>query len=755
MANNSSNQPVLLQLSIITFLVSTCLFFVVSTAKASEIVFINQVRGGECCGAGSTTNLKTQLDAFSDNHIPATFALRYDALTDSQYTSLMKTQPQHEIAGLLEITPSLATAANVPYNAPEELWHKARHVFLVGYSPEEREQLIDTYMSAFFQVFGTYPTTTVAWMIDAHSLDYLQTKYGITAHQITREQWGTDSYTLHGGPPTGAYFASPNWPLIPISCSHNVDKTEEFTKREPLPDHTLLGSQAKPDRPARQSVSDGGTRASTCSLLILRQTVADPLMNYGDDSNSFTSQPNDYLQNKTFDYFTKLADQMLAQGPLILGLENSMDEQTQLEFTKQIVWAANRANNNDVRIMTSTQLSADFKPPVVSVIHGQDLENQDDKQQAIWITTPSYRLRIRRHNTYLAITDIRLYHEHFTDPYQTAASTTSNGYWIIPFLIDGSRYNPYPQARGLLSKITSRLTQTSNSQPIIPEYIFAPKPDIDTDDTTIFDTYHLALPEINPNSTYTFETVHPDENRLTYRSGKTDVILTFQPDMFTLTSHTPPRLKGEDTHSLPIQSSITIHPFHWLPQIELLGGEVTTLTWVNQDVPLWKIDISQKDNQYTFNPQVNENVNLDEARRLFPNELSPETIFTPIDPAQSSVYFHNTTAIAGRNHIHFFISPRDKTGIPTKADSVDITSHGQVPDSLTIQPPTTNTGHIRADMYEPTPASYDLDISLDGTHITTQTIRFVTNCKQTPIACIQNPLEGIRYFLTKFQETHR
>ena len=86
---------------------------------------------------------------------------------------------------------------------------------MIGYQPDDRKKLIDTYMTAFQNAFGYYPATSVSWMIDPLSLAYLQQKYGVSVQEITREQWGTDSYTIYGGPPHYPYKPSQNWAIVP------------------------------------------------------------------------------------------------------------------------------------------------------------------------------------------------------------------------------------------------------------------------------------------------------------------------------------------------------------------------------------------------------------------------------------------------------------------------------------------------------------------------------------------------------------
>jgi hypothetical protein len=112
---------------------------------------------------------------------------------------------------------------------------------------------------------------------------------------------GVDSYTLYGGPAHYPYYPSQNWALVPSQQNNN----------EQIP-------------------------------VIVRQTITDPVNNYGDDSSSYTSQPNDYALRKEadFTYFEHLFKQAHSQKEqdtfALIGLENSMPSEVQVEFVKQL-----------------------------------------------------------------------------------------------------------------------------------------------------------------------------------------------------------------------------------------------------------------------------------------------------------------------------------------------------------------------------------------------------------------------------------
>ncbi len=346
--------------------------------------------------------MSKQVNVHVQNNIPATFVVRYDALKDPKYMDFLKSEiKQHpgiiRVGALLEIVPSLAKESEVSYRGRQEGWYEAQNLFSIGYSEEENMRIADRLFETFYQNFGYYPSITSSWMIKSTLLNYLNDKYGVKIHQITREQWGTDSYSLYGGPPHYPYPASSSWLFMP----------DYFHENSPL---------------------------------IVRQTVTDPLYNYGDNTSSFTSQPNDYLRNKEFNYFEKLFKQAVSEqtqtGFALIGLENSMDERFQNEYVKQIKLIKKYKDKDLVSFPDEDGLRTFWSNKKITLYEGKDLVKSGNNQ-AFWITTPLYRIRLRQNNNKVFISDIRIYDPKFSDPYENQPAR-KEGFWIAPFLLDGS-----------------------------------------------------------------------------------------------------------------------------------------------------------------------------------------------------------------------------------------------------------------------------------------------------------------------------
>jgi len=154
--------------------------------------------------------VQKQIELMAELGLSGTFLLQYDALCDERYTMLLKQAENIEIGLWFEIPRPLAEAAGLVWRGrPGFDWDWYANVgFSVGYTPAEREKIIDVMMGKFHAVFGRYPQSVGSWLIDAHSLLYMKGKYGITASCNCKDQWGTDGYTLWGGYYGQAYYPS-------------------------------------------------------------------------------------------------------------------------------------------------------------------------------------------------------------------------------------------------------------------------------------------------------------------------------------------------------------------------------------------------------------------------------------------------------------------------------------------------------------------------------------------------------------------
>lgn len=179
--------------------------------------------------------VQEQIKLVNNYGFPATFLFQYDALINPAYQELMKTRlsPDCEIGAWWEITQPHVEAAGIPWRGIHSWVSTANIAFTTGYTPKEREKLVDVYMAKFKEIYGYYPKSVGSWFIDSHTLAYMYDKYGIVASCNCKDQVGTDGYTLWGGYWNQAYYPSRKNAYMPAQTAGG---------QIPVPIFRMLGS---------------------------------------------------------------------------------------------------------------------------------------------------------------------------------------------------------------------------------------------------------------------------------------------------------------------------------------------------------------------------------------------------------------------------------------------------------------------------------------------------------------------------------
>lgn len=163
-----------------------------------------------------------QIELVTRHNLPATWLVQYDTMLDSRFTDILKSLgPDQEIGAWIEMVQPQVERAGIKWRGrwPWD-WHSDVG-FAEGYTPQEREKLMDLYMELFESVFGRLPRTVGCWMLDCHTLNYLSNKYGIIGACNCKDQYGTDGYTLWGGYFAGGYYPSEINALMPAQHAEN------------------------------------------------------------------------------------------------------------------------------------------------------------------------------------------------------------------------------------------------------------------------------------------------------------------------------------------------------------------------------------------------------------------------------------------------------------------------------------------------------------------------------------------------------
>lgn len=660
----------ILTLCIVIFFLSAR--HVVHAQSTPTYLIINQVRGSECCGQGGVTELVDQIQLSQSVELPTYFALRYDALIDPRYRDLVvKASTADSItikpALLIEITPELAEATEVTYHGQLENWYRASQVFTLGYEPDDRTKLLDTLMATYHDVFGTYPELTVGWMLDTDSLNYLRQNYGVQAHQITREQWGVDSYSLYGGPAHHPYLASKNWAFMP-------DVT----------------------------ASD--------SVIMLRQTITDPVWNYGDTTSAFTSQPNDYERDgKDLEYFKALVAQTWNEenqpGFMVLGLENSMPTAVQQEYQRQLQWLAAFAREKGARSATITDLRQLYSQPQALVHSGTDLTGQEPHTKAWWITTPQYRLRIVQHNSTLWLSDVRLFDTRLEDPYREKVAR-NQGYWITPALLDTS----------LQQQPSGKRWWQWWKPPEVNLGQLLPQRDVNQDNPGV------KIADLADDTLLIMEKT-ADGRSLSYQtaSGENEKIY-FNPDTFVWES-------SKKRHQYVQQ------------QFQKLGD----------NSPL-SLDTKEENDQLIVSTQLAHD-SWNEYRDEHPNQYFPEvSLVDSPDQEQTIIYPNNRYTITGQTPVRIVFAPKSVDGTPVGLREPALLT-SETADVEVIE---ANAAQYQEpvqffDVFRSEPGVVQLSVTA-GTYQWQSHVYFAPDCRADVKYCLSHPLQAGWYVLAKVND---
>ncbi len=330
----------------------------------SFISIVNPVRGDDFWQEGQTAEKAVlgQIEILQKNNLPATFLLRFDALSKLTIVEALKDDQNFEQGLFLEVTPTLTNAAGVNYRKSEN-WHDAGSAFLTGYVRGEREKLIDSAFERFKSIFGFFPTSVGAWWIDAYSLDYMQKKYGISASLIVSDQYSTDNYQIWG-----QYFSTPYYPS------------------------------------RKNALYPAQTIANKLPVVMLQWAPRDPINSYGSGvmESTFSVQANDYLDYHNLDtkYFSSLIDLYTKQplnqfAHLVIGLENSYSwEKYQAEYQNQMQVLLEKRKKGQLSVVTMKDFAVWYKQNFPALSPAQIIVADDPLgsfKKAVWFMNPYYR----------------------------------------------------------------------------------------------------------------------------------------------------------------------------------------------------------------------------------------------------------------------------------------------------------------------------------------------------------------------------
>ncbi len=375
--------------------------------------------------------------------LPATFALQYDALIDTNYQNLFKNQPRgkFEIGAWWEIPQALATRAGLKWRGQHEWDPEANVGFSPGYTPEERRKLVDAYMADFKAIFGYYPKTVGSWYIDEVTLGYMAAHYGIVASCNCKDQIGTDFYTLWGGYWNQAYYPSRLNAYMPAQTARNqID----------VPIFRMLGS--------------------------------DPIYQYGDSPGMHTLEPV-YTDGgggspEWVDWFvgSLIRQPSLAFAYAQAGQENSFGWQAmKIGYTYQVSLLARLVKTRQIKAETLAQTGKWFRShysltPSSAIVALNDWKHENRK--TVWYESRFYRLNLLWQNGQFFIRDLHCFDEKAISPTHDAALTaTSLAYETLPVVDTASGAGQAAKSTGMWPVLLSPDGSISLMTPIGPPLI--------------------------------------------------------------------------------------------------------------------------------------------------------------------------------------------------------------------------------------------------------------------------------------------
>lgn len=343
-------------------------FFSAQIALAKSPAFVsivNPVRGNDFWDLKNQkpeTAVLGQIAILQEFNLPATWLLRFDALSNEIIVNELKNRTLDEKGLFLEITPSWADQAKVSYHKSVN-WHAAGSAFLTGYERGEREKLIDKSFEKFREVFGLYPKSVGAWWIDSYSLDYMQKKYGIISGLIVADQYTTDNYQIWG-----QYFGTPYYPAK---------------------NNALHPAQSQQDK---------------IPVVLSQWALRDPVNGYGSGvfESTFSVQPNDYIDYHKLgiDYFSKLVNIYTEQefnqfGSVVVGLENTYDwSKYGKEYKNQISVLRQKNQSGLLNIVTLSDFASWYQKTFPQLSPEQIIVADDPLgsiNKVVWFMNPYFR----------------------------------------------------------------------------------------------------------------------------------------------------------------------------------------------------------------------------------------------------------------------------------------------------------------------------------------------------------------------------
>jgi len=368
--------------------------------------------------------VQEQIKLINEYKFPATFLFQYDALINPLYQELMKKElaSDCEIGAWWEITQPHVEAAGIKWRGEHSWVSHANIAFTTGYTPQEREKLVDVYMAKFKEIYGYYPKSVGSWFIDSYTLAYMYEKYKIVASCNCKDQIGTDGYTLWGGYWNQAYYPSRTNAYMPA-------QTAEY--QIPVPVFRMLGS----DPVYQYDTGLGRERQGVISL--------EPVYKESGMNKEWVEYFLESIVNQpclAFNYAQAGQENSFTWSGMRKGLEMQFPLFDSLRIAGKI------------RVETLETSGKWFKEqfqhtPATAVTTLTDIRNEGRK--SVWFNSRYYRTNLLWEGKSFRFRDLHLFDEKFESAYyKTAGEGNQFFYYTLP-VVDGFMWSTSDDRAGL------------------------------------------------------------------------------------------------------------------------------------------------------------------------------------------------------------------------------------------------------------------------------------------------------------------
>lgn len=364
--------------------------------------------------------LREEIRLNTAHHLPNTILMQYDAmLRDDLVITAKSAEPdQTEYGVWFEMCRQQVEACGIRWRGRKG-WDWEWFVnpgFLMAYTPEERERIVDETFRLFKERFGAYPRVAGSWLLDAHSMDYMNRKYGMDAFCICREQDATDAYGLRGGYCNGAYYPS-----------------------------------------KRNAISAAVDMKNAIPVPLFRMLTPDPIYNYGPGHNELTGQIKcEYpgactmepaqaggANRSIVDWFFRVytGPELLGLSYMQTGQENSFGWQSiRVGLPYQIERIAALAAEGKIRVEKFGDTGRAFK-----ATHRENIpqtlvamENwSKEPYRSVWYNSKRYRMNLFFDGRHVYFRDIHKFCDDYAETYLAKSCSKWHCAYLTPPVVDG------------------------------------------------------------------------------------------------------------------------------------------------------------------------------------------------------------------------------------------------------------------------------------------------------------------------------